>query len=602
MAKEKETEKKPSRLEAKAEKATAKKEEINKKLKEIKEKILEEKDEKEKEKLRKERDLLIEERDAIIITDEKVVIPMAKKAKKALISCIAIVCVVALLCAYVATGAAKHGFISSLGWPQKTFTGMVITDVDGEKHNVKVSTYNYYFAVYYNNLQQSQSYLAQYGAGDSSQVDFDKAFAKQTTEDEDGKKITWAKKAEDEVLHNIKDVYGYYYAAVKANKGKEPEITEDQKKELQETLDGYKKSAKEYGFTLSAYLMAAMGDGVDADTFTHEATVSYIADNYKQDYQKDLTNKEYTEKELNDYLEKNRDSLVSVDVKFFEASNADDAKAFVKALNDDGSNFAELAVKYAEDDDKATYKDELETTYYNATRSTFSNLGAALATPTDEKDDTDNEETKNETPGLDWVFSKDRKAGDKKVYSTSVVYILKPVNLSDAKTVSVRHILIQPEKKDENGETSTVNLSEADKDQKKAAKEKADSVLKEYNDGTKSEDAFAALAKKYSSDSNASDGGLYENVVPNQMVSSFNAWCFDSKRKAGDVAIVETEYGYHVMYFVSKNDKLVWQYTAQTALASESSTTKFDEIEKKVKVKKAYPGAFYFEIDTDIDR
>ena len=462
--------------------------------------------------------------------------------------------------------------------------------------------YNYYFAVYYNNLQQSQSYLAQYGAGDSSQVDFDKAFAKQTTEDEDGKKITWAKKAEDEVLHNIKDVYGYYYAAVKANKGKEPEITEDQKKELQETLDGYKKSAKEYGFTLSAYLMAAMGDGVDADTFTHEATVSYIADNYKQDYQKDLTNKEYTEKELNDYLEKNRDSLVSVDVKFFEASNADDAKAFVKALNDDGSNFAELAVKYAEDDDKATYKDELETTYYNATRSTFSNLGAALATPTDEKDDTDNEETKNETPGLDWVFSKDRKAGDKKVYSTSVVYILKPVNLSDAKTVSVRHILIQPEKKDENGETSTVNLSEADKDQKKAAKEKADSVLKEYNDGTKSEDAFAALAKKYSSDSNASDGGLYENVVPNQMVSSFNAWCFDSKRKAGDVAIVETEYGYHVMYFVSKNDKLVWQYTAQTALASESSTTKFDEIEKKVKVKKAYPGAFYFEIDTDIDR
>ena len=61
---------------------------------------------------------------------------------------------------------------------------------------------------------------------------------------------------------------------------------------------------------------------------------------------------------------------------------------------------------------------------------------------------------------------------------------------------------------------------------------------------------FGELAKDNSADSNASDGGIYENVVPNQMVSTFNAWCFDSKRKEGDTAIVQTEYGYHIMYFV----------------------------------------------------
>ena len=86
------------------------------------------------------------------------------------------------------------------------------------------------------------------------------------------------------------------------------------------------------------------------------------------------------------------------------------------------------------------------------------------------------------------------------------------------------------------------------------------------------------------------------------MVASFNDWCFDSSRKSGDVAIVETEYGYHIMYFVSKNDTLVWKYTAQQALASQDSTNKFDEIEKKAEIKKVYPGAWYFEVDTDIDR
>ena len=598
----KETEKEMTKLEAKAEKAKAKRDELNNEIKELKEQILNEKEEKEKEKLRKKRDALIAQKDAIIITDEKVKVPMSASAKRGIKACVAIVCIIALLFAYVATGGAKHGFISSLGWPQKVLTGMVVTDGDGEKHNIKVSTYNYYFAVYYNNLKQSQSYYSQYGIEGGSDVDFEKAFKKQTTEDEDGKKITWAEKAENAVLDNIKEVYGYYYAAVKANDGKEPEITEDQQKELDETLDSYKDSAKQNGFTLSAYLMAAMGDGVDAETFTREATVAYISENYQENYQEDLSNKEYTEDEYKAYLKEHKEELESVDVKFFEASNEDDAKAFVDELNADGANFAELAVKYADEDDKDTYKDEVETTYKDATRSVFTNLGAAISVAEEKKEKDDNEETKETYPGFDWLFSKKRAAGDKKAYSTSVVYVVKPVNLSDTKTVNVRHILIQAEKKNDEGETENVKLSEANGKQRKAAKEKAESILKEYNDGKKTEEAFAELAKKYSSDGNASDGGIYENVVPNQMVSSFNAWCFDSSRKSGDVEIVKTEFGYHIIYYVSKGDLPAWKYTAQQAMASETSSNTFEELKKKFKIKKAYPGACYFEIDTDIDR
>ena len=611
MAKEKEMEAQLSKLDAKREKAVAKKEELNKQIEELKEKILTENDEKAKQKLRKQRDELIAEKDSIVIGKDKVKIPMAASAKRKLTACIAVVCIIALLFAYVATGAARHGFISSLGWPQKAFVGMTVTDNDGKKHGVKVSTYNYYFAVYYNNVKQQQSYLSQLGgllSGSTSddQIDFDKPLSKQTTKDDDGNEITWAKKVEDTVLDNIKHTYGYYYAALKANDGKEPEITEDQQKEMDELLDTYKGYADEYGFTLSAYLMAAMGDGVDAETVKHEMKVSYIAENYEADTAEELSKKEYSEDEYNKYLEENRADLVSVDVRFFEASNEDDAKAFVAELADDGSNFTDLAVKYAEDEDKETYKDAVESTYNNATRSVFTALNAAIAAAQEaestEESGEESEEHEHVYPGFDWLYSEDRKAGDKTNFSTSVVYVVKPVNLSEVKTINVRHILIQAETTDDDGETSELSsLSSATDEEIAAAEAKAKEVLDEYNNGEKTEDAFAELAKTYSKDGNASTGGLYENVVPNQMVPTFNAWCFDASRKVGDVAIVKTEYGFHVMYFSGTNDMPVWKYTAQQALVSEEGTDAEEKFEESIKIKKSWPGSCYFQKDTDID-
>ena len=85
------------------------------------------------------------------------------------------------------------------------------------------------------------------------------------------------------------------------------------------------------------------------------------------------------------------------------------------------------------------------------------------------------------------------------------------------------------------------------------------------------------------------------------MVATFNAWCFDSSRQAGDTAIVKTKYGYHIMYFVGTGNYSVWQYTAQQALASEDSTDTISELEEKVTIKKSWFGSRYFEIDTDID-
>ena len=125
-----------------------------------------------------------------------------------------------------------------------------------------------------------------------------------------------------------------------------------------------------------------------------------------------------------------------------------------------------------------------------------------------------------------------------------------------------------------------------------------------YNKEVKEKETYSKtlkLYKKYSEDNNASDGGVYENVTPNQMVSTFDAWCFDSARKAGDVGIVKTKYGYHVMYFEKKNDMPTWKYNAQQAMAEEDSKSASDKIDSKYTSKTNPFGKYFFEIDTDID-
>lgn len=580
-----------AKLEAKYDKAYDRKDALAEQIESLRKDILNEPDQKKKNKLRSKRDALINERDSIIITEDTVKIPMAPKTKKIITAVIAIIVVIALLFAYVATGFVRKGMAATLGWPQKTFTAYTLTDADGEKHDIKVNTYNYYFALYYNNLQSTVSSYKQYGIDldeANMNVDFDKKLSEQTRT-EDGKTTTWLEYVQEQVEDSIKDTYASYYKAVKENKGKDPEITDDQKKEIKEALKNYKESAHKYGYTVSGYIEAAMGHGVTKDVFVREATISYIAENYDSDHKNDSDSKTYTDKELNAYKKKNESKLQSVDIKMFECDSEDDAKAFKKALKADGSNFAALASKYSSDDfDKKANKNSQETTYNDMARSTMEGLSVAISTADDNK----------KYPGLDWLYSSDRKAGDVRQDSTTVVYVVKPVYMSDAKTVNVRHILIAPESSKSSDDSSSSKSAKDCTDKEWAAAEKkAKSILAKYNSGDKTSKSFAKLAKSNSSDGNASDGGLYENIIPNQMVPTFNAWCFDSSRKAGDVGIVKTEYGYHIMYFEGKNDQAVWKYIAQQKLAADDTQKEHDSIT----LKKNWFGSRYLEIDTDID-
>ena len=125
---------------------------------------------------------------------------------------------------------------------------------------------------------------------------------------------------------------------------------------------------------------------------------------------------------------------------------------------------------------------------------------------------------------------------------------------NDYDVVNVRHILIQPEStelsEDDEGYDADVQAK------KDAAKAKAEDILAQWKAGDATEDSFIELVKEYSQDTGSvEDGGLIPDISQDSsLVTEFKDWCLDSSRKVGDTGIVESTYGYHIMYFSSFGD------------------------------------------------
>ncbi len=115
----------------------------------------------------------------------------------------------------------------------------------------------------------------------------------------------------------------------------------------------------------------------------------------------------------------------------------------------------------------------------------------------------------------------------------------------ESPTVNVRHILISGDE------------------------EAANKILEEFKGGEGTMEEFALLALEFSKDPGSCySGGLYKNLAKGSTVENFDNWCFDESRKAGDTAVIETEYGAHVMYFEGEGLP-AWQAVIGDEIASE---------------------------------
>ena len=133
-------------------------------------------------------------------------------------------------------------------------------------------------------------------------------------------------------------------------------------------------------------------------------------------------------------------------------------------------------------------------------------------------------------------------------------------------TTDVRHILFTPQGGTEDAE-GNITYSDAEWEE---CRVKAQNLLDQWKAEGATEELFAQYAMEYTEDPGSmSTGGLYTDIYVGQMVAPFEDWCFDESRQYGDTGLVKTEYGYHIMFFVSSAE--VWVANVRDNIIYEAS-------------------------------
>lgn len=489
------------------------------------------------------------------------------------------------------------------GVPQRVFSAVKFSD--GSK--VSVAEYEYYYKAIYNNyyqqaMQYEQYYGAYYGEGAGKTMtgfDYTKTPAAQeyTSTDKElmkdmtekyGKKPTWADFIEKTTVETCQ-AFNAFGAAAKAEK---ISLTKDEQKEINNYIEDIRKEAAKSNYSLDAYLREFYGRGMTAKIFRQIMEKQQIVSKYldtKQNEYRDAV----TEKQINDAYAKDPMKYQQVSLRCFSISSKvaestekkkltnDELNAQTKKNNEEkialadkflneatGQNFTALTEKYAEEGEKANYKDD---TYSKLNDASYSSI-----------------ETYFGKEGVDWAFNKDRKVDDKTLIKTEnedgsvTLTILLLTSLPERddtyQPVSVRHVLVGLDKTEVDpttGENKKTPLRS-----KEEALKLAEDYLDSWVKGGAKEDAFIKLANEKSDDPGSSDnGGLYEDVTKtSNYVEPFLNWCFEQGRKVGDYGIVETDYGYHIMYMSKIPETTIWQSTIKEALATEAFNAYYTQI------------------------
>lgn len=112
--------------------------------------------------------------------------------------------------------------------------------------------------------------------------------------------------------------------------------------------------------------------------------------------------------------------------------------------------------------------------------------------------------------------------------------------------VDFRHILFVPE----NAVVAADGTATALEEGWEAAYDAAYSLYVKSQYKSFSEDTFAEWANANSADEGSRlNGGLYSSISQGQLVEALDDWLFDPERRHGDMAILRTDCGYHLVYF-----------------------------------------------------
>ena len=182
-----------------------------------------------------------------------------------------------------------------------------------------------------------------------------------------------------------------------------------------------------------------------------------------------------------------------------------------------------------------------------------------------------------------WLLDDARTPGDVEIWtgeeSFFVLYFVGEDD-NDYYRANVRHILIMPDESvffDEDGDFLDLDEEEIETLETTmfdTARTRAEEILEMW-EAAGTEERFIELVREYSDDytEGDSDPGLYDELNrQTSFVPEFLDWAMDESRSPGDVEIVETMHGFHIMYFVGHSDRTHRHSLASWDMAEEAYT------------------------------
>ncbi len=456
---------------------------------------------------------------------------------------------------------------------------------DRELNTVELSYYyiesinNYYNEMYEQYNSYTDMYLNMMG------FDTTKPLNEQVQNPETGK--TWADYFLEDAIEQAKNDFALYDMAMSEGF----ELPEDERSTLDSTLNNMETYAKLYGYNnVNKYLSATYGYGSTMETYKAYAERSAIAAAYYNAHQESLTYddaalREYESTRYNDYNSYTYHSCYLTYTEFLEGGTEDEETGEIVYTDEENAAARaalEAAVKELSD---ATTLEELQEKVkgvkVNDSSQTALNPATGMLHTSINKNLSD------------WLCSSERKEGDIGVianHNTTTddngteteelvgYYVAYFISKDENKEPmgNVRHLLVEFEGGTEDEETNETVYSD---EEKQAAKEEAEGYLKTWTEGDKTEESFIELVKEHSDDSSAEDGGLFEDIHrDSNYVPEFREWSTDPERQAGDTAVIETEFGYHVMYYVGDDALSYRDYMIQNNMRTADQEKWYDGI------------------------
>ena len=545
----------------------------------------------------------------------------AKKQKKsapAWVSTLVIVLVLALLISVVAISV-----VTESGFALRSAKA-----VQSENYTVTGPMLSYYFYQTYNTFLNQYGSIIQYMG-----LDTGLSLKTQTAMGAEESGQTWFEYFMEPTIEQVENMLVYCEEA----KVRGIQLDDKDQADIDAALEALDEAAAEYGYSTASYISALYGTGVKKADVRAALELSQLAAKCSEALTDEVT-AAITDGDIDTYYNENTGDFLTATLLSYDfltpKGDKDDAtytadKAEMKKLADElaacktADEFKQYVLKYvAGEEFDALYKDAAEdltvdllpneadlatrrqqiidacianalegkeaekTTSEDTVEVMFSEITSDL---TDELTTELNSmvyegyawtDAEGDTAGL-WASSADRKVGDTIVtenddtaentddenagYTATAYMMVEPMKRDDTLTRNVGHIL----------------FTNATYENDTATEAKAQEIMAQFKAGAMTKEAFEALANEYTEDS----GVFYEDVFPGQMVAEFEDWMFDEARKEGDVDIVKTQHGYHLMYYMGENpDTPAWKAVAKNAIANEELEAWYEQAAEKYAV------------------